>query len=110
MVYESRLRTLNESCEDLYSSAYDIHKHTGVSLSRQHPLLHSVILLLESPSLMYCAVPKVATKALLTAMIYVHLSDMNEHLNNNCSNINSTKDRKAHHINIHSLIDELRKV
>jgi hypothetical protein len=110
MVYEYRLRSLNESCENFHPRAYDIHKRTGESLLRQHPLLQLVILLLQSHSLMYCAVPKVATKSLLTSMIYVHLRDINEHLNNNWSNINVTTARKEQHINIHAFINELRKV
>jgi hypothetical protein len=59
---------------------------------------------------MYCAVPKVATKALLTAMIYVHLRDISEHLNNNWTNIDAVTAQTEQHINISAFMEELQKV
>ncbi len=110
MVDQYRPRTLNASWDYLHSTACDIHNSTGDSLVRQHPVLSLVTWLLESHSLMYCAVPKVATKAVLTAMIYVHLRDISEHLNNNWTNVDAATARKEQLINITAFIDELRKV
>jgi hypothetical protein len=67
-------------------------------------------LLLPSHSLMYCAVPKIATKAILTAMLYVHLCDISEHLNNNWTNVDVTIAQTEQRLNISPFIDELRKV
>ncbi len=110
MVYQYRLRALNESCNYSHSKAFDMHTYTGESLLREHPGLKSITLLLQSHSLMYCGVPKVATKALLTTMIYVHLRDISEHLNNNWTNIDAATARMEQRINISGLIQELRKV
>jgi len=59
---------------------------------------------------MYCSVPKVATKALRTAMHYVHLRDISEHLNNNWTNIDVATARLEQRINISAFIRELRNV
>ncbi len=109
MVYEHRLRELKESC-DCSNSTCDIHNDNGESLLRLHSALRSMILLLPSHSLMYCAVPKIATKALLTVMLYVHLRDISEHLNNNWTNIDAATAGMEQHINISAFVQELRKV
>jgi len=90
--------------------ACDIHNYNGDSLLRQHPALKSITLLLQSHSLMYCAIPKVASKALLTVMIYVHLRDISEHLNKNWTNTDPATARTEQHMNISLLVEELRKV
>jgi hypothetical protein len=59
---------------------------------------------------MYCAVPKVATKAIITAMMYVHLRDISEHLNNNWTNVDAATARNEQLINITALVEDLRKV
>jgi hypothetical protein len=59
---------------------------------------------------MYCGVPKIATKAILTAMIYVHLRDINEHLNNNWTNIDRGIAQTEKRLSISPFINELRKV
>jgi len=109
MVYEHRLRELKENC-DCSNSTCDIHNDNGESLLRLQPALRSMILLLPSHSLMYCAVPKIATKALLTVMLYVHLRDISEHLNNNWTNIARGIAQTEKRLNISPLINELRKV
>jgi hypothetical protein len=83
---------------------------TGDSYVRIYPTLHWITLVLQSHSLMYCGVPKVATKALLTAMHYVHLRDISEHLINNWTNIDVAKARLQQRINISTFMEELRKV
>ncbi len=108
-VYEHRRRELNESCDCPHSTCH-IHIYRGESLLRLHPVLRSVTLLLPSHSLMYCAVPKIATKAILTAMIYVHLRDISEHLNNNWTNVHAGIAQTEKRLNISPLINELRKV
>jgi hypothetical protein len=109
MVYEHRLRELNESC-DCSNSTCDIHNYKVESLLRQHHWLTWVTLLLPSHSLMYCAVPKIATKALLTVMLYVHLRDISEHLNNNWTNVDVAIAQTEQRLNISPFINELRKV
>jgi transposase-like protein len=109
MVYEHRLRELKESCDCSHSTC-DIHNYNGESLLRQHPVLRSNTLLLSSHSLVYCAVPKIATKALLTVMLYVHLRDINEHLNNNWTNVDVVIAQTEQRMSISPFINELRKV
>ncbi|CAF3930325.1 unnamed protein product [Rotaria sp. Silwood1] len=89
MVYQSWPKIFNEHCNDPFPVA-----------NRK---------LQQSRSLMYCPVPKVATKTLLTVMLYMHIRDINEHLNNNWRNIDAAKARTEQMINISAFIEELRQ-
>jgi hypothetical protein len=59
---------------------------------------------------MYCAVPKVATKSLLTLMVYMHVRDIIENLNNNWKNIDAARARMEQTIDISTFIEDLRQV
>ncbi|CAF1404853.1 unnamed protein product [Adineta ricciae] len=58
---------------------------------------------------MYCAVPKVATKTLLTLMLYVHLLDIQRNLRNNWTNIDINRTRTEQTIDISTFIQDLRQ-
>ncbi|CAF1479987.1 unnamed protein product, partial [Adineta steineri] len=50
---------------------------------RSNELINMISLVLQSQSLMYCPVPKVATKTLLNVILYIHVRDLIKNLNNN---------------------------
>ncbi|CAF4286104.1 unnamed protein product [Adineta steineri] len=75
-----------------------------------YPWLNTALYPLQSQSLMYCAVPKVASKTLVSLMMYVVVRDIITHLDNNSTNINIKKIRPEQLIDIPKLIDELQKV
>jgi hypothetical protein len=110
MIYQDRSRALSDRCNHSHSAASDIRNHNAFDLVREHQLLDLVIFLLQSQSLMYCAVPKIATKTLLTVMIYIHFRDISDHLNTNWKNIDLDRARTEQFINISALVEELRKV
>ncbi|CAF1270549.1 unnamed protein product, partial [Rotaria sordida] len=58
---------------------------------------------------MYCPVPKVATKTILTVMLYMHVRDINEHLNTNWTNIDVFRAQMEQMINISGFIQDLRQ-
>jgi hypothetical protein len=59
---------------------------------------------------MYCAVPKVATKTLLTLMVYMHVRDIIENFNNNWRNIDAARAQMERSIDISTFIEDLRQV
>ncbi|CAF1361339.1 unnamed protein product [Adineta steineri] len=71
-------------------------------------LISMISLVLQSQSLMYCPVPKVATKTLLNVILYIHVRDLINHLNNNWTNIDNSKAKIEKMINISKFIEELR--
>jgi hypothetical protein len=103
-------RTFNGRCDASDSAQHDIRKNTGAELVRQYSLLNWVSWVLESHSLMYCAVPKVATKSVLAAIVYTHFRDINDHIHNNWTNIDAARARTEQFINVRVLIEQLRKV
>ncbi|CAM4745084.1 unnamed protein product [Rotaria magnacalcarata] len=58
---------------------------------------------------MYCPVPKVATKTLLTVMLYMHVRDISEHLDNNWTNVDAARARMEQMINISVFLQDLRQ-
>lgn len=82
---------------------------TGISI-RQNELVDRISVVLQSHSLMYCPVPKIATKMLLNVMLFMHVRDMIEHLNNNWTNIEAHKAQIEKMIDVPKFIDDLRSV
>jgi len=109
-IYSDRSRALRDRCNHLNSAASDIRHHTGLHLVRDNAAFIWATFLLRSKSLMYCAIPKIATKTLLTVMNYIHLRDIIDHLNNNWTNVDVDRARAEQSINIPALIKELRQV
>ncbi|CAF4032755.1 unnamed protein product [Adineta steineri] len=75
---------------------------------RSNELINMISLVLQSQSLMYCPVPKVATKTLLNVILYIHVRDLIKNLNNNWTNIDNAKAKIEKMININKFIGELR--
>ncbi|CAF1102422.1 unnamed protein product [Adineta steineri] len=66
-------------------------------------------MVLKSRSLMYCPVPKVATKTLLTVMLYMHVNDIIDNLEHNWTNTDAGRAQVEKRINIGSYVHELRQ-
>lgn len=110
MKNEIRSRTLSGNCDHSHKVVYDIRKQTPASLIRAHPSLDAALLPLQSNSLMYCAVPKIASKTLVSLMIYTYVRDIIDYPSNNLTNIDGNRTRAEQRINIPKLIEQLRKV
>jgi hypothetical protein len=54
---------------------------------------------------MYCAIPKIASKTLISLMIYVYVRDIIDYLKNNWTNIDVNRTRPEQFINIPKLIN-----
>ncbi|CAF4738489.1 unnamed protein product, partial [Rotaria sp. Silwood2] len=59
--------------------------------------------------MMYCALPKIATKTLLSVMFYAHFRDVSNHINTNWANIDINITRTEQSANISLLVNELRE-
>lgn len=111
MIYEDRSRTLSGKCNHSHSSVLDIGKYAPANWIKAYPWLNSALFPIQSKSLMYCAIPKIASKTLISLMMYVYVQDIIGYLNKNWTkmNVNSTR-RLEQLINIPKLIEQLRKV
>ena len=110
MIYQHRSRALIGKCSDAHTSLYDLRNDSPTSLISAYPWLNSAIFPLQSKSLMYCAVPKVASKTLISLMMYAYVRDITDYLNNNSTDTNANKTRIKQRINIPKLVEQLRKV
>jgi hypothetical protein len=103
----SRSTGLTARCEQSNSSKVTIGSDTSRNRMRSHSALSSALFPVPSKSLLYCAVPKVASKTLISLVLYVYVRDVIDHLKNN-QTVNRTGAEQL--INIPKLIDQLRKV
>ena len=110
LIYEDRSKTLIGECNHSQTSVFNIETHAPSSLARAYPWLKAAIYPVESQSLMYCAVPKIASKTLVSLMMYVYIRDIIDRLSNNSSNININRIQSEQHINIPKLTEQLQKV
>ena len=83
------------------------HKHPSVY---PHQLINMISIVLQSSSLMYCPVPKIATKTLLNIMLYVHVRDLIHHVENNWTNVSTGRARIEKMINMSAFIEDLQFV
>lgn len=101
---ENRLKILNEKCDD--SNFVPVENLTSENvpayLIKHYPWLRTGIFPLQSRSLLYCAIPKVASKTLISFMVYLNLLDAFQHLNN--------KTLFERNINFDKLLEQLVKV
>jgi hypothetical protein len=105
MIYEDRSTTLDGKCNYSHKSVFDIEKYAPASLIKIYPWLHAALFPLRSKSLMYCAIPKIASKTLISLMIYVYVRDIIDYLKNNWTNIDVNRTRPEQFINIPKLIN-----
>jgi hypothetical protein len=110
MIYEDRSRTLSGKCNHSDTAVFNIRQYAPASLIASYPWLNAALFPLQSKSLMYCAVPKIASKTIMSLMIYVYVRDVIQYLNNNWANINVNRTRTEQLIDIPKLIQQLRKV
>lgn len=83
-------------------------KYSTGRAPHKNELVNLISLILQSHTLIYCPVPKVATKTILTAMLYMHVHDIIEHLNHNWITIDATRTRTEQTTSIPAFIDDLR--
>ncbi|CAF1059661.1 unnamed protein product [Adineta ricciae] len=108
-IHKNRSQFLNNECIHSKRSISGKKKHTFASLVQEFPWLRGSILSLQSHSLAYCAIPKIASKSFLTLMIYVYIRDAIDHVDTNWTNIVVNKARAEQLINIQKLHEGLRK-
>lgn len=94
---------LTKSCERLNKAMFnnDTVNYSPQRLATSYPWLNTSIFLVESESLMYCSVPKVASKTFISVITYVYIRSIINQVN-----YNHRKDI----LDAHLLIRELRTV
>ena len=107
---EIRSKSLDNQCNENNSMKSDLTKSSSIHLTRVYPWLHSALFPIQSRSLMYCAIPKVASKTLVSLMIYVYIRDTIQNLTLNGTKSFLDQTETQQYINIPRLIKELKKV
>jgi hypothetical protein len=110
MIYQYKPKIIEESYNYSHLAACGKHNRPADNSVRKNELVNSISIVLQSRSLMYCPVPKVATKTLLTVILYMHVRDISEHLDNNWTNIDTARARTEQMIDIPAFIENLRQV
>ncbi len=110
MVYQSWTNLSTENCNYSYFQACKKHSCPPGNSVHKNEFVNLITLVLRTRSLMYCAVPKVATKTLLTLMVYMHVRDIIENFNNNWRNIDAARAQMERSIDISTFIEDLRQV
>jgi hypothetical protein len=110
MIYQYQPRIFNENSNYPYSAVCGRRNYPAGNSVHKNELVNLVTIVLQSRSLMYCPVPKVATKTILIVMLYMHVHDISKHLDNNWTNIDAARARTEQMINIPAFIEDLRKV
>ena len=59
---------------------------------------------------MYCAVPKIATKTVLSYLIYIYFRELSDHLNSSGTDSHTDRARSDQLVGITKLVKELQKV
>ena len=110
MIYEDRSKTLIDKCNSSHILSGNIRNNVSASLINAYPWLKNALFPLLSKSLMYCAIPKIASKTLISLIIYTYVRDIIDYLNGDSTNINVNKTRIEQFIDISVLTEQLRKV
>jgi hypothetical protein len=110
IIYQERLRALTDRCTHSRLAFDHNRNHTLFDFIRQDNPFNNFAFVLRSQSLVYCAVPKVATKTLLTIMFYAHLHEISNYLLNHSTQIDFTNVSTKRLVNMTALIEALQKV
>ena len=110
VIYDGRSKILSSNCGRSGPSVVDITSYAPMNLINSYPWLAAALYPVESQSVMYCAVPKIASKTLVSLMMYVYIRDIIEHLSNNSTNTTINRHWVQQHINIPVLAAQLEKV
>ncbi|CAF1062691.1 unnamed protein product [Adineta steineri] len=86
----------------------DMGKFATERLVRAHPGLNSALFPIQSKSLMYCAIPKIASKTLISLIMYVYVRDIIDIINNS-TKMDMYELRTQQIINIPKLLEQLKK-
>ncbi|CAF0795593.1 unnamed protein product [Adineta ricciae] len=123
IVIQSRTRVVFTTASIIYQYSPNLHnvshnytylmkcpsenspKHLSV---HPHQLVNMISIVLQSSSLMYCPVPKIATKTLLNIILYVHVRDLIHHVENNWTNVSTNRAQIEKMINISAFIKDLQ--
>ena len=108
--YESRSATLGEECNRSHSPLCDQDERRVSRVRRTYQSIELVTFLLRSKSLMYCAVPKMATKTILSLLTYVYLRDLSDHLERNQTNFVYNRTLREQLIGVTRLAAQFKKV
>ena len=100
----------NESCDQSHSVHCTRPNCPSVNLIHKNQLVNLISIVLRTHSLMYCPIPKVATKTVMSAVLYMHVRDINDHLDTNWTNVDAGRARFEQMIDIFGFIEDLRKV
>ncbi|CAF0840831.1 unnamed protein product [Adineta steineri] len=109
MVNQRLPEVFDESPDSSYLSSCKREHHFGHISERIYDLVNWVTMVLESRSLTHCAVPKVATKTLLNAMLYMHVQDIIDNLDRNGTYIGADRAEWEKDTNIILFTNELRQ-
>jgi hypothetical protein len=108
--YGDRSATLSKECNRSHSPLCDQVDQGSSRMRRTYQSIDPVTFLLQSKSLMYCAVPKIATKTILSLMTYVYLRDISDRLENNRIDLANNGTLRKQLIGVTRLVDQLKKV
>lgn len=101
--HRNRLTMFYNKCRGLGEMPLNSGQMTTspVELTKTRPWLDTTIFPVESESLMFCSIPKIASKTLISLITYVHVRNILKKSNNNFTEI---------HVNRGTLTLELLKV
>lgn len=110
MIYESRLQALTDQCNRSNIPYSNDDNCIPKNLLKIYPWLNGALFPVQSKSFLYCAIPKVASKTLISIVTYVYVRDILDSLTGNLANsaLNKTQTEKL--INIPKLTEQLIKV
>lgn len=100
-IYRNRSELITNQCDSSVS-------YSGESqmLLVKYPWLNGAIYRIQSQSLIYCTIPKIASKTTISLLIYVYIRDLLQRLQNKSINVN---DEICKHIPISLLINQMKK-
>lgn len=109
-INEHRSQTMRHFCTYSKETTMNWRNSSVARLSKTHPSLNTALFSIPSQSLMFCAVPKIASKTLISLFIYVHVRDILQSQTNNSTDQILNRRRSTHFIHAGKLADQLRKV
>lgn len=110
MVYENRSEILSDRCNRSDASLFSALNSMPTILAKNYPWLNGALFPLRSKSLLYCAIPKIASKSLISIIIYAYVRDILDNLTNHSPYDAVNKIQAERLIKISKLIEQLKKV
>lgn len=110
MIYEDRSEVLMGQCKNANPFLFNMTTEMPNELVRHYPWLNAALFPLRSQSLMYCAIPKIASKTLVSIIMYVYVRVILNHLTGNLTDTPVNRTQAKQYINIVKLTEQLNKV